>query len=525
MTGERWYLDVAAVRIQQWLARTPDLKGWRGASAALSIATGRSAWAGRTPEGMVWNDDAGDVDGVVSLCSVDGLDEAQARAAASAAETNVVARLRVQLPAVAFEVAGGWASSYAVAYEMAAQRRAEGQLARQYPPAPAQVMLAKPCGACRTDPARHKGERVADEGPDPDLCDDCRARYRAAGATTSSRTYAAPRAERRLGQVLAERGPNVTFPDDFAELAEAGRQAGDDTPTQIALIYADGNRVGQFLHKAAEHHARTGRPAKAHIVTAIDRACVGALAEAVATVFNGRERMPVLAHVGGGDDVLVSVPAPSAWPIVRHLLNAFSTQLAETTNDWPPQLCDVLPTMSAGLVFHHRSAPFPDMVRQAHARLKAAKRATRGDRPAVAFLDTTADGSKPPRSRNAVSVDDLSRRAPQLADVAALPAAHRAMLLSLLHLADPNPDELGDADPAAVAAAKATAAATLGRRVLDLGETVLWRIALDAGDSGTVPGDKVSCALREDKDARARVRTAVDLARWWPPTRETREAP
>lgn len=79
----RHYLDVAAVRIQDWLGRTPDLKFRRGASVLLSEATAPDAWKGRLPAGAAWNDEAGNVDGVVSLVVDDNADSTDVAYASS----------------------------------------------------------------------------------------------------------------------------------------------------------------------------------------------------------------------------------------------------------------------------------------------------------------------------------------------------------------------------------------------------------------------------------------------------------
>jgi len=48
------YVDVAVVRIQDWLGRTPDLKFRRGGSVLLSESTSREAWDGKLPQGVRW---------------------------------------------------------------------------------------------------------------------------------------------------------------------------------------------------------------------------------------------------------------------------------------------------------------------------------------------------------------------------------------------------------------------------------------------------------------------------------------
>ena len=72
-TRVRRYLDVSAVRIQDWLTRTPDLKFRRGASVLLTEATARDVWEKQMPPGMRWNDEAGELDGVVALVVADSV--------------------------------------------------------------------------------------------------------------------------------------------------------------------------------------------------------------------------------------------------------------------------------------------------------------------------------------------------------------------------------------------------------------------------------------------------------------------
>ena len=95
------YLDISAVRIQEWLARTPDLKFRRGASIMLSEETAREAWPpARLPAGTRWNTEAGDLDGVISLVAEEPADKdvagsvAAARLATAAAEVTRALRQR-----------------------------------------------------------------------------------------------------------------------------------------------------------------------------------------------------------------------------------------------------------------------------------------------------------------------------------------------------------------------------------------------------------------------------------------------
>ena len=90
---------------------------------------------------------------------------------------------------------------------------------------------------------------------------------------------------------------------------------------------------------------------------ALDSATRAALADAVTGTFPGAERPGVLVHLAGGDDLMVSVPAGDAWPFLHTLLAAFGARFAQAA-DWPDQLRGRLPSLSAGTVFHHQSAPF-----------------------------------------------------------------------------------------------------------------------------------------------------------------------
>src|ERR1700677_5056549 len=93
----RLFLDVSAVRIQECLARTPDLKFRRGASALLTEATPRKSWEASPPGGMCWKGQAGDVAGVVTLYADDIAGTDQEGSCAAAVQV-VAARMRELMP-------------------------------------------------------------------------------------------------------------------------------------------------------------------------------------------------------------------------------------------------------------------------------------------------------------------------------------------------------------------------------------------------------------------------------------------
>ncbi len=507
----RYYLDVSVVRIQEWLGRTPGLKFRRGGSALLSLATGQAAWPDDAlPAGTRWNTEAGDLDGVVCLVIDDEVPEPEVTGTLDAAARQVAGVLRHKLPFCHIQAVSGSGDCYATAFAQLAQARRGGVFLVDSPAPAAELVLAKPCDQCRAAPAEHEKVQEAVTGSEqpPDLCADCWCRVQAAGGTKGSWERRSPRPERRMRDTLAGAGTTVTgFPDDFRDLAQRGRRDHDDAPTQLGLIYADGNRVGAFLGAAAEHARAHGTPEKSEIVTALDKAVLAALADAVTACFAGADCPPVLAHLAGGDDLLISVPAGNAWPFVRTLLQAFAFQAGRAL-PWPAGVRDLLPTLSAGLVFHHLTAPFPDVVRLAHDQLRAAKTATAGKTATVAFLDLTADGDTPPASREPLTAGDLASEASRLSEIATASRSHRETLVGLARLADADPAPRGPAGTGE------TPTEALARRVVDLGCTPIWDAVLDRAD-GTAP--EVRAALTSDPAARDRLRRALDLARWWPP--------
>jgi hypothetical protein len=480
------YLDVSAVRIQEWLARTPDLKFRRGASVLLTEATGCEVWRDSAvlPPGVSWNDEAGDVDGVVSLVG----DESEGSADLIAETARLVAgRLREKMPHCLIQAVVGTGTSYVEAYKGMAEARREGGYLVDSPAAPPEVVVAKLCDQCRSAAATEAGAWKTDDGP-RDLCADCSARNSpaTAGRTGGSRRVE-PRPERRLREALEKAGMTVVgFPDDIQQLAEAGRVDADDTPSQVALVYADGNGVGAFLSAAA-----SSRVPKQGIVPLIEEATMGALTDAVLDRFPGWTRPPVLANLAGGDDLLVSVPAVDAWQFTRALIKAFGDRIAEAASGWPKDIREKCPSLSAGIVFHHVKDPFSDLVRLVGEQLDAAKKETRGRSASIAFLDLTAEGVTPPGSRQPLPLFALDRMAGNLARIEReIPSSRRARMLELLRQ--------GETDE-------------FIRRLTDFANDPLWEVATGRMTSP----DAVRDELQGNPEAVSDLRRALDIARHW----------
>ena len=363
------YLDVAAMQIQSWLGRSSDLGGRRGASAMLTAATSRQAWENDDlPAGAVWNDEAGDVDGVVSL--IVDVDDVQALA------QTCLARLRRELPAITLEAVWHQADSYVEAY--AWMRTSAPCLASI--PSMAELPLVAPCQQCHISPAeegpvRIHGERAA-------VCGDCALRYQHAGTTSDLPPTLALALEGVLGKT----------PKDMASLAAVGRD-GPGATTRVALIYADGNNVGAFIRKAA-----SAGVAKREIAPAITKATLAAFRRAAAQTVVG-DTVGVIPHIVGGDDLVVSVVASKAWPFLLTYLTAFSEELAKQIAGWSLPAGVTLPTVSAGIVFAHNSQPLSDCIELAE---KAMGRAKALDGAAVHCLDLVQEAPE--------LVDDVNRR-------------------------------------------------------------------------------------------------------------------
>jgi hypothetical protein len=387
------------------------------------------------------------------------------------------------------------------------QARRDGRYLADSPPAPPEVIVAKPCDQCRSAAAVRPGITIVAREPrkEQDLCLDCHARFEAAGGTRDDKLSRSPMPERRMKEALQAAGMQVEgFPPDFTAMAAAGQHEKDDAATQLALIYADGNKVGAFLTEAAQYARRGGSPAKADIVPVLDHATVAALADAVINRFSGWSRPPVLANLAGGDDLLVSVPAIDAWLFVRTLLEAFGTRLEEGTRGWPRPLPEHLPSLSAGLVFHHLTAPFSDVLRIAEGQLDQAKKARRGQEPTVAFLDLTADGGHEPPGREPLTLADLARNARLLERLEQVPKSRRETLVTLHRQAFET--DVGSSRPDAE-----TPGEEFIRRLTDLDNRPLWEAVAGRGAGP----DDARRALTGRPEALDELRRLLDVARYW----------
>lgn len=429
------YLDVGAGRIQTWLGRSSTLRGRRGASRLLAEHTCRKSverWLADYPD-VSWNDHAGDVDGIVSLTLADDTSDERLHAVAAAA----LRHLRDGLPRVELQAAWAVAPSYVDAYPLIEDKLDAGTDVLLDLTVPRSMPFARVCEDCGLDGVVRVGyEIVKDEHRD--VCADCETRYDNAGRTTGTRREVIPGPELDLATWLTPTAIDATFqsfPDDFSELARMALGPDGRDGTHTALVYADGNRVGEFIRRAVD--SGCAKTELAGWITTANRNAVVTAVRAMCRVATETTGLPVAPHLLAGDDLLVSVPATLAWPLLRSYLPGFHDELRVLVGDRAPQ---PLPTVSAGIVIAHADYPFTDVVALAGRALTAAKRRTRGAASSVAWLDITTDGPSWTSERPCVCTALVLQRRSQLDALAAITAGQRQAFRTALRRSATEPE-------------------------------------------------------------------------------------
>ena len=558
-----WFVDLAAVRIQTWLARSARIRYRRGASFRLADLTTANHLTTLLPPGglVVPNPEAGNVSGVASLCfPAAGLTDDQAREIALNAALAVAQHLRSVFPALPLQALWGRGDFYVQAYAGDMRKRAP---LLDLPALVQEGIASRPCGMCRTARAVHAGVSFVKEGDDEvDVCVDCysrvlrgdKAKSSVAGAVSASKPSRLPEAQQRLHADLAKvTGEGSVFPDDFGDLARWVPKAQGDAATQLCTIYADGNRIGALMKVVADHltgaaaQDPTAKEQRQTIVAGITEATRRSVAEAAAATMTGAvkqsgatdaaagARVPALVHLADGDDVLMTVPAAVGWQAARKLGSTFASELRQTVSGAgiAEELQDF--SLSMGMVFHHASHPFADVVVLAEDLLVSAKRQVKGLQASVAFLDITADGetsigareANPDQPRRALTLDELDTWEAALTEAAAVEASQRANVLQLLREVTA---EANSGSGVAPGDEQESARGALARRVATMGERGILALVSESSESteqpGQVPEGRAEFvawvkAIRarlesDDPGTRDELRLRLDIARWWP---------
>lgn len=400
------YLDIKAVRIQTYLTRWPQLRGIRGASALLSQQMAAENLVG-VGNGWKPNKETGNIDGKLSVTVDDPL---QVHEIAS----EIILGLQDRLPGAEFEAIWEEADTYIEAY---IRMPSTPQIA--VPRTTAHWPAARVCDLCELDTAC----QVEDLGFDgqeklKSMCPDCAKR-------NISRSYTVKKPLVR-DEALARSVhlKDSAVPKDFNALADCGPP--EMKRNHLAVVYSDANKMGVFFKEAIEDGVDAVDLSKR-----LTEETWEALVEATACLVNTNTKtLPVMPHIIGGDDILVSVPAAYAWEFTMEFLTALDKKLGALVEGRSV-------TASAGIAIAHASHPFAQTVQTAERLLGRAKGQFAGDESSILWQDLTREG-EPLKDRPAITLSDLTERAGYLSDLAALPKSTRSALDRAA--SDPDPE-------------------------------------------------------------------------------------
>ncbi|WP_423860057.1 Cas10/Cmr2 second palm domain-containing protein [Arachnia propionica] len=393
------YVVIGAKRIQQWIARTPRLALTKGASQALTTRTSRDYLSGRLPEELRLSDEVPDIAGVVVLES----DEPVADDVVDAA-LMVVAE---GLPGLEWNAWVHEADSYVEAYQAMGGGQRCTRIRHRVPSARRLPMLTE-CAGCHEESAEVLV--AVPEGKD---------------------SYGADCVVRREGfkewkRDLKPREDGVAEPEMFEHLTKLEEPGEDDHPVRamgrrdadnhLALILADGNRMGDFFKKVAQLKDPQAHKALSKALDdATQKAAERARNDVMAKMVNPRYCPDVL-HYIGGDDVMASVAGRFAWLWAVTLAKAFETEFRsrvdEVCANRDPQFQAVRTaagraSLGVGMVFTHYKAPFAGARELAEEMEKIAKKTGKGEKSYIAWADTTADHKA--LERNVIDTERASR--------------------------------------------------------------------------------------------------------------------
>lgn len=379
------YASIGAVRIQTWIAQSASkLALVRGASVLLSSKTANSVvseWLSALHPKVTVAADAGDVDGVVVLVSND-------KAALRAATEALLAKLDSDIPGLQWEAWIAEGESYLQAYESHGDKAAD---CRSLPPL-TELGLARTCDFCGVEPATGPLKEWEKDGQ--------------AGPSCLARKAARDKEEARARNTHDELWNEIpgSWPKEFESLAVfGGTHQGateqeavgrTDSRSHLATVAADGNGIGALFRMIAQ--AKLPR-LRADAVRLLNEATRSAVTEAAKACGTDVSTMAVIPHYVGGDDVFVSVAAPSAWRFVVTLGEQFEelrTQLASRVTDdieGAEGLTEAIGSLGLGIgvAFARRAVPISGTSEAAHAALAAAKASTRGGASAIGWVDLT----------------------------------------------------------------------------------------------------------------------------------------
>lgn len=392
------YVVIGAKRIQQWIARTPRLALTKGASQALTTRTSRDHLSGRLPEELRLSDEVPDIAGVVVLES----DEPVADDVVDAA-LMVVAE---GLPGLEWNAWVHEADSYVDAYQATGGGQRCTRVRHRVPSARRLPMLTE-CAGCHEESAEVLV--AVPEGKDS-YGADCVVRRE---AFKQWKRDLKPREDGVAEPEMFEHLTKIEEPGEDAHPVRAmGRR---DADNHLALILADGNRMGDFFKKVAQLKDPQAHKALSKALDDATQEAARQAREAVIAKMVNPKFCPDVLHYIGGDDVMASVAGRFAWLWAVTLAEAFETEFRSRVNDacgTTPQFEEVRDaakqaSLGVGMVFTHYKAPFAGARELAEKMEKIAKKTGKGGKSYIAWADTTADHKA--LERNVIDTERASR--------------------------------------------------------------------------------------------------------------------
>ena len=376
------YVVIGAKRIQQWIARTPRLALTKGASHALTTRTSRDHLSGRLPEELRLSDEVPDIAGVVVLESDEPVTGDVVDAALMAVAEG--------LPGLEWNAWVHEADSYVEAYQATGGGQRCTRVRHRVPSVRRLPMLTE-CEGCHEESAEVLV--AVPEGKD---------------------SYGADCVVRRKGfkewkRDLEPREDGVVEPEMFEHLTKLEEPGENDHPVRamsrrdadnhLALILADGNRMGDFFKKVAQLKNPQAHKALSKALDDATREAARQAREAVIDKMVNPKFCPDVLHYIGGDDVMASVAGRFAWLWAVTLAEAFETEFQSRVKHFCEQnpRCGDLKaaasraSLGVGMVFTHYKAPFAGARELAEEMEKIAKKAGKGEKSYIAWADTTVD--------------------------------------------------------------------------------------------------------------------------------------
>ena len=392
------YVVIGAKRIQQWIARTPRLALTKGASQALTSRTSRDYLGGRLPEELRLSDEVPDIAGVVVL-------ESDEPVADDVVDTALMV-VAEGLPGLEWNAWVQDADSYVDAYQATGGGQRCTRVRHRVPSARRLPMLAE-CEGCHEESAEVLV--AVPEGKDS-YGADCVVRRE---AFKQWKRDLKPREDGVAEPEMFEHLTKIEEPGEDAHPVRAmGRR---DADNHLALILADGNRMGDFFKKVAQLKEPQAHKALSKALDDATQEAARQAREAVIAKMVNPKFCPDVLHYIGGDDVMASVAGRFAWLWAVTLAEAFESEFRSRVDDvcgTNPQFEEVREaakqaSLGVGMVFTHYKAPFAGARELAEKMERIAKKTGKGGKSYIAWADTTADHKA--LGRNVIDTERASR--------------------------------------------------------------------------------------------------------------------